>query len=75
MPVILVDDIKKAEITLGYKYVPYLERFKETFTFFHLEGDQNEVIKSYNLKNIPSILIFKEIMIEGKKTKRAAFYD
>lgn len=31
MPVVLVDDIKKAELILGYKYVPHLDRFKETF--------------------------------------------
>jgi hypothetical protein len=39
LPVFFVDDRKHPSDLLGYRYIPYLEKFKEEFDFFHLEGD------------------------------------
>jgi len=37
--VFFIDDKRLKDDILGYRYIPYLERFNELFDFFHIEGD------------------------------------
>lgn len=66
----LLDDDNHTADRLGYRFIPYIEKFNDHFDFFHIKGKHDLIVKHYKIENIPSILVFNKIKDPDSKEEK-----